>query len=522
MQVATLIQSAWRLVAAGMFSVALFPAQITPQPTPTIAGASSAWSQPVSLDYGWFPNIAADAAGGLHVVWSGEKAIGDTSVITPQPANVFDVVMYTYSQGGTSWSPSNDIAAMPTGGAATRPAMFIDKNGIAHMGFRSEKSVYYVQAPVGEAASASKWSSPIIVNEQQVAYYSSIVEDTKGVLHLVYTENVPSTSCPICYHLFYRQSVDNGKTWSLRYDISKIDSGAVKPQVLIDQYNNIHVVWEAGAGGALGQLADPTSAMYSGSLDGGKTWSQPYKFPAPNGWGRNPTIDEDRKGYLIVAWLGLNEDLVYYQISQDHGKSWSEPVSIPNVWGGWTNYNSRLDDYSMATDIAGYVHLVFVGRMSAEDKNLEILHLTWNGFFWSKPEAITVLSGDVPEWPRLAISLGNQLNVVWFVRDQAHIWDMTNSHYKIWYSKEILPINGASPHTYPTPTLDPNLASTPTPSATPGPTEIPPEVAAALNSPESSFDVYSEKDDMLMLAKSLAPGVMLLGLAFFFIRSRRH
>lgn len=522
MQAFNFIQFAWRLVAAGLFSVSLLPPQITPIPTPTIAGASSNWSQPTFVTYGWFPDIAADAAGGLHLVWSDEKVIGDTGLTATPPASGFDVVMYSTSQDGTSWSTPNDIAASPTEGAVTRPAIFIDQKGILHMGYRSEKSIFYTQAPLAEAATAQGWSPSILINELQVGYYSRVVEDSKGVLHMVYTENVISARCPICYHLFYRQSVDNGKTWSLRYDISRVDSGAVKPQILIDKEDNIHVVWEAGAGGALGQLTDPTTAMYSGSHDGGKTWSQPYKFPAPNGLGKNPTIGLDGRGNLVVAWLGLNEDLVYYQASRDHGKTWSDPVVISDVWGGWTNYNSRLDDYSMATDSAGNIHLVFVGRMSADDKNLEVIHLTWDGSSWSKPEAITVLSGDVPEWPRLAISLGNQLNVVWFVRDQAHIWDTSNSHYKIWYSQEILPINGVKPQPYPSATLDPNRGNTPTPNVTPAPTKVPPDVAAALSSPESTFDVYSEKDDMLMMAKSLAPGVLLLGLVFFVIRSRRH
>ncbi len=282
------------------------------------------------------------------------------------------------------------------------------------------------------------------------------------------------------------------------------------------------MVWESGVGGAYGQLTDPTSVMYTASYDGGKTWSQPYKFPAPNGWGRNVTIGEDGHGTLIVAWLGLDEDLVYYQTSSDEGKSWSDPVSIPDVWGGWSVYNARLDDYTMATDSDGNVHLVFVGRLSAEDKNLEILHLTWNGTVWSRPDTITRLVGDVPEWPRLAISLGNQLNVVWFVRGQAHIWDSDSSQYKVWYSHVTIQATGLKPNPRPTPAPDIISTPVPTPILLPTPTPISPTLAAALNSPVSNFDIYSEYDDMFMMAKSLLPGLLLLGLVVFFIKGRRH
>jgi hypothetical protein len=509
------------MLAAGIFSVSMLTPIITPfAPAPTTA-ASSNWSRPVSLAYGWFPDIAADSYGGLHVVWSSGIVIGRPNSIATQPPEEFDVVMYTTNPDGTGWSEPNDIAAMTSGGEATRPALYIDNNGILHLLYR-ETSIFYSHAPVVASVSARAWSQPIIVNERQVAYFSRLAVDSNGVLHLVYTENVPSTDCPICYHLFYRQSADNGKTWSIRVDISRRDIGSAKPQILIDKENNIQVVWESGIGGAYGQLTDPTTVMYAGSTNGGKNWSVPYKFPAPNGWGRNVTIGEDKRGALIVAWLGLDEDQIYSQTSVDHGKTWSNPQPIPNVWGGWSIYNARLDDYSMANDSDGNVHLVFVGRSSSDDNNLEILHLSWDGYSWSEPETITTLTGDVPEWPRLAISLGNQLNVVWFVREQAHIWDAANSQYKVWYSHATIQAKALKPN--PRPTLAPEVASTPVPTPSPQPTStpIPAALVAALNAPINNFSIYSEYGDMWMMAKSLLPGILLLGLIIFFVRIKRH
>jgi hypothetical protein len=349
-----------------------------------------------------------------------------------------------------------------------------------------------------------------------------MAEDSNGVLHLVYTENVPSADCPICYHLFYRQSPDEGKTWSIRQDISKGDIGSVKPQIIVDKEDNIHVVWESGVGGSYGQLTDPTSVMYAASYDGGKTWSQPYKFPAPNSWGRNVTIGEDGEGALVVAWLGLDEDMVYYQTSMNHGKSWSGPQVIPDVWGGWTVYNARLDDYTMATDSDGNIHFVFVGRLSAEDEDLEILHLTWNGTSWSKPEVITQLKGDVPEWPRLSISLGNRLNVVWFVRQQAHIWDSDSAKYRVWFSQATIQSTAVKPNLRPTAASAVVSTPSPTPYVTPTATPMPPALAAALKAPMSDFNIYSEYDDMILMAKSLLPGVLLLGFVILLVKGRHR
>ncbi len=476
------------------------------------------------MGYGWFPDIAADSYGGLHIVWSTGKTIpavgGGTLLATPAP-DEFDVVMYTTSVNGINWSAPDDIAAMASGGEVTRPSLLIDPGGVLRITYR-EVGIFYSEAPLDGSISARTMQSPKVVSEKQVAYFSRMAMDSKGVIHLVYTENVPSPSCPICYHVFYRQSVDGGKTWSLRLDISQNNIGSAKPQFIIDKKDNLHVVWEAGVGGAYGQLDDPSSVMYATSHDGGKTWSKPYKFSSPNNWARNITIGEDGQGNLVVAWLAPDEDQIYYQISYNHGLTWSNPEAIPNVWGGWSVYNARLDDYTMATDSDGNLHLVFVGRLSADDKNLEILHLTWNGSTWSKPDFITRLVGDVPEWPRLTVSLGNQLNVVWFVRGQTHIWDSDSTHYRIWYSHLITQTAALTPVPSPTPAPDIISTSVPTPTVLPTATQIPPQLAAALHSPMTNFSIYSEYGNMLLMAKSLLPGILLLGLVFIVVRIRRH
>ena len=470
------------------------------------AGQTQGWSQPAPIAQGWFPDVASDATGQVHVAWSSG---GDG----------YNTVMYTNSQDGQTWSDLTDIAAHPQvdgGDEATRPALLVDQQGIFHVTFRYT-SVYYSQAAVGLARLASAWLGPDQVSGDEPAYFSRLALDHRGTLHLVLTENVPNPDCQICYHVFYRRSDDNGHSWSAPADISVLPTGSAKPQILIDPQNNIHVVWEAGRGGSYGQLVDPTQVMYAASYDGGKTWTPPIRFGAPNGRSKNIAIGLDGRGELVIVWLGLPEDRVYYQVSQNQGRSWSPPQPIPGVWGTWAVYQSRLDDYSMATDSAGAIHLVLVGRTAQDQISLGVLHVTWDGATWSKLETITTLVGDVPEWPRIAVGKGNQLHVVWFVRDQANIFNSGQGNYKVWYA------HGSSS----APTAAP---ITPQPTVTPTPTARPVVVTTAtplpkLNSVQSNVSVNSltsESDDTLLLAKSAIPVVLLIAAIAINLRFRRH
>jgi hypothetical protein len=471
---------------------------------PVAAGQTQGWSQPAPIAQGWFPDVASDATGQVHVVW----ASGDTT---------YDQVMYVTSKDGQEWSDITDVAALPqaSGSEATRPALLLDRQGILHMTFRGT-TVYYSQAPAESARVAANWRVPEPISGEQVGYFSRLAIDSQGRLHMVFTENIPTADCPVCYHLFYRRSEDNGQSWSAPLDISSAPNGSAKPQIVIDAQDGIHVVWEAGKGGAYGQLTDPTQVMYAASYDGGKTWTPPVQFGAPTGRSKNIALGLDGKGALLAVWLGLPEDVIYYQVSRNQGRSWSPMQAVPGVWGGWSVYAAKLDDYALATDSAGSAHLVVVGRTAQDQTSLGVLHVTWDGSTWSKLETITTLVGDVPEWPRIAVGRGNQLHVVWFVRDQATIFDSDKGNYKVWYTHGSSPAPAAAPVAQPTVTPTPTARQVVVPTATPLP---------RLNSAQSRVSVdslTSENDDTLLLAKSAIPAVLLIAAIAIGLRFRRR
>lgn len=483
------------------------------------------WLEPVLLSAppedksGWFPDVVVDATGRIHVVWASGVKLGD--------GRWFDAVMYTTSQDGKSWSEKVDIAAPELGsGEATRPTLYPDSQGVLHITYRGY-NVYYSHAPTVAASSPARWLAPSRMNLDQPAYFSRVTRDSQGRLHLIFTENVITPQCPICYHIFHRWSSNNGLTWSIITEVSTIPSGAIKPQIIVDELDNLHVVWEAGIGGTLGQLSGPSKIMYSASYDGGITWSYPLEFSASGSEGKNITLGLDGKGKLIAAWLSVAENLIYYQFSSDHGHSWSPPRTIPRVWGGYSIFNTGLDDYTMATDSAGNVHLVLVGILDPKQVgSLNIVHLIWDGVAWSSPQIVATFYGDAPEWPRLAIGNGNQLHAVWFVRDEEHIWESGKQQYQIWYARgqtdapEIPPVT-LEPTATPTVTSTPTAAPTHTPTPTLTPT-IDPNLTRISSASGVAASIYSETDELILLIQSLLPTLLVVAFIVFGVRYWRR
>lgn len=499
--------------------VALVPGRIQAQ--------NAGWSRPQQLSAlgspAWFPDIVADLSGRVHVVWAG----GDSE---------FDQVLYRELDPVTGWSSTNDLAAFPIvrgESAATRPSLLADDQ-LLHITYTNYDGVYYSNVPILEALSAGTWQDATVVDGDQTSYFSRVARDTDGNLHLVYTENTPQTGCQQCYHLYYIRSSDQGQRWSVPYDISIASTGAAKPQIVVGPDGVIHVVWESGYGGGLGQVRDPTQAMYASSNDNGNTWSVPMELSAtedPDELARNITIGIDRNGALLAVWSNQLQQVVNYRVSRDGGRTWLQTQSVPGLLGGWSIYQQRLDDFTIAQDSGGNLHLVTVGRRMIEQPGLDLLHTVWNGSGWSTPEVVASYNGDVPEWPRLAVNLGNQLDLVWFVRGEKNLNNSDAGDFSVFYASrtvdsppiapgEIVAPRNSIPDTN-------NVASVTAASTVPAlVATISPmlEVDAPKNSLETTIfgqKITSENDEVLLITLALLP-VPLIILAIALYRRQRR
>jgi len=326
--------------------------------------------------------------------------------------------------------------------------------------------------------------------------------------------------CQLCADIFYRHSTDGGESWSVPINLSNSFAGSVKPQVRVGSGGSVYVTWEEGEDWYTYE-GYPIASMYTYSSDGGNTWAEPTIFTSPAGAPQQITLGLGREGSLVAVWrLPEEESSYYYQLSTDNGATWSPPEPIPGMIAKpWEPFS--LDACDAATDSAGNVHLLVLGRFSSLEKDLGLMHVVWNGSAWSSPTRIYV-SSDPPEWPRIAVGAGNKVYATWFTRDERHITNSERGRYKVWvssYPADALPRTPVPlPTPAPTAALDvPGQAIStstviPTPVIVPGTSGLP-------------SGLYTEYDEVGRLVVALSPIavilLMMVGLRFRRFKRRK-
>lgn len=461
------------------------------------------WSDPVNISNtagsSWFPDLAGDSRGNVHVIWCETMTLGERRSLQEQ-------VFYSMWDG-ESWSDSNDI--VPPSADIIRNAIVVDRRDILHMLFGGSVygqnyTLYYHRAYFEEAWSATAWSTPHPVSQGD-SYMGDIAVDSQGTIHVIYDDTIrykEDTELAVA-DIFYRHLVDGGQMWSPLVNLfpSRF-TGSSRPQIEIDSSDTVHVTWDEGWDRLTG-FGDPAYGAYTFSSDGGITWSPVLAVTYPITTVAQLTVGSDGRGGVMLVWRATSRDEIFYQWSTDGGHSWGAPSAIPGMLARpWAN---PFDMYDMTADSAGHIHLVAVGRQVL-DRNapLGVYHLEWDGEAWSDAERIYGGMG-FPEYPKIAISQGNQLHVAWFVRERLGNPEGAGPH-QVWYSNS----QSTAPHqrVMPLPTLTSMpLALTPLPPPTPTVTPYP------TLSPEDTglpSGLYTESDEVLRLAAALSPIVLLI------------
>ena len=463
-----------------------------------VSAQTGSWSEPVNISNtsknSWFPDLAVDASGRIHVVWCESWDEGHDRVAEQVNYATWD---------GQTWSKPTDI--VPITWFIHRPAIAVSSSGDLLMVFRQEVvgggSFFFTAASAPSAWSAAAWSRPKLTTVHMHNYMADLAVDHQGKVHLLFDdlgEPVDDVCLGGCSDTYYRCSTDNGQTWSVPVNLSRSPLGSSREQLEIDASGTIHVTWDEGwdrlAGGS-----DPISGVYMSSPDGGLSWSLSTHISYPTKGNVQLTPGADGRGGVMLVWRNVNRDEIFYQWSTDRGAMWSPPGVLPRIYARpWT---TPFDMYDMATDSAGHIHLLVIGRERLDrDAPLGVYHFAWDGETWSQPDRL-FMGGGYPEYPKIVVSHGNHLHVTWFVRDD--LWALSN--YEVWYSSSQVdaPYQTPIPPPPPSPTPVPTLAPLPTAKATP---YLTPNIENS-GLPEG---LYTESEEVSRLAVALAPVALVI------------
>lgn len=502
-------------------------------PIPLPVGAqTNGWSAPIELGSGWFPDLVTGPDGSVHVIWHAERsrpikprddladtAPADAALADTAPAGESedatplqdrrDALIYRDFRNG-GWSPENELFAAGFGvvGLTMRNSIVMGRAGRLHILFRNGFGIDYFHAPWEQAWSAAAWS-PSYTISTGAAYYNAMAVDSSGRLHTLYTRTIvddltaPRQVCPDCAQLFYRHSSDVEKVWSWPINLSRDFEGANRPQIKIDQRDRVHVVWDEGFDWYAGE-GEPLFGVYRRSDDGGQTWNAPVPVGVAEEGVLQTTPALTAEGNPFLVYRGAESRRLYYQVAIDDA-DWSVPATIPGVVAREYKVDNQLDVYSMVTDSAGVIHLLMGGYLEGDEAgNLGLFHLSWNGTTWSAPEV--VFSNErKPEWPRLALTNGNQLHAVWFSRIDIFSTEDTRIHY----SRRTLNTAAVAAPAFFTPT--PEMALTATATTQPVvPTPIPTIAPEILSAPIPDGELEWEGPSLTTIGIALTPLISML------------
>jgi hypothetical protein len=296
----------------------------------------------------------------------------------------------------------------------------------------------YGKRHVSTPIAAQSWSERqrIVAETGGGVVMPALKIDDAGVLHVA---ALIRGSQPGIYYLF---SIDGGKTWESPRPISDLSvtewrQGMVRHQLdllLVD--DEVHVAWQGVDQSGTGSI------FYARGFDSGQNWSVPIAIQEGGSW---PKLSLLNNGDLLLSSVGPDDDdricLKRQSMSKDMGETWS-PIEII-----FDPVKGCLANSPTISDGDGIPHQV----MSAYDSTPiieRIWHTVWSEDGWEYPEEINWNGisyqdrdlGTQPDNPRLAITNGNQLHVV-FNTDEG----------RIWYTSRSINASSQPQFTYPTP-----------------------------------------------------------------------
>lgn len=438
----------------------------------------------------WFPDIAMDSAGIVHMVWNTSQSSAPTTSIQgetiEQDSTVNDSLIYGRF-GSPEITRQTDIG-VSHGGEAIRNAILVDRDGTLDVLYRSGEHIWFTKAPLSAPVSASAFSEPHWISGTGTAYYTAIAQDVNGALHVVYTENVPVDGDPLSpqvrrQSLFYRRSSDGGATWStpLRLSSTTTLRGTTRPQVRVNG-TTVVVAWDEGYDNITAK-GDPAQGGLRRSLDGGRTWQPIQVIADPDGPIEQVTFAFGKENHALLVWRETGKQVMRYSASENAGATWGDPVTVPNIVARPYVLKHQFDRYALTVDSTGAYHLLAVGQIGGPDE-LALFHLELRDGVWSAAQSVYSGQG-LPEYPGIATDGGNRMVVSFFVRDS--LFEIGN--YRIWRVSGTIAAPPVAPRPVPTvaPTATPALRiATPrvnvaTPTLSPG--AIEPENRARIDRP---------------------------------------
>ena len=188
------------------------------------------WSTVTRLSWNvgdsYYPAIAVDSSGDLHVVWE-DNTPGKRAIYYKKSTD-----------GGATWAASQRLTWSSV--ETWTPSIAADSSGNLHVVWGEDtpgySEVYYKRSTDGgatwETSRRLTWTAGNS-NEPEIA------ADPSGNLHVVWGDNLPGNP-----EVYYKKSPDGGSSWGPTQRLTWSSGDSWHPKIAADSSGNLHVVWD--------------------------------------------------------------------------------------------------------------------------------------------------------------------------------------------------------------------------------------------------------------------------------------
>src|SRR5882762_5184331 len=336
--------------------------------------------------------IVVDSRGNINVVWLDRT--------TPTSPYSYTVFFGRSSDGGATFSAP--LSVSHPGSSASFAGIAVAPSGIIYILWSDNSPGYYVEFFTRSADDGATFSTPqLISNAGANVGGGKMVVDSHGNIDIVWNDNSPSY-----YAVFFSHSTDGGASFSSPVNVSNNPLGAGGPDMNVDSAGNVYLAWVAQASFVFGGVTYQGNAVFfSGSADGGATFSSPTDISGNNGPRAFITI-------LQVAAGSMTNISVLWQASS--GIPPTDAEYSYSINGGATFQTTQVGsgceyfpDPHMALDSLGAANVVM--QTSCGNTSAFITYARYAGGVRAGGNGWSVI-GNTPE-PKLAVDSSNDIDI---------------------------------------------------------------------------------------------------------------
>jgi hypothetical protein len=310
----------------------------------------------------WFPSLAVDVFGNVHVVWEDQTNYSSCKFGT----EFYDTFYKRWNATTSTWTTTEVISTESTEDSRG-VSIAMDVTGNAHIvwddltdygGSGSDRDLFCKRWN----ATTSMWTTTEVVSTESIngSAGPSIVVDGAGNVHLTWHDIINSSGSGTDYDIFYKRWNATSSTWTTVEVVSTESiNDSYNPSIAMDGAGNLHVAWN-----------DKTN--YSGA---GTDTDVFYKFQVENEY---PYVSQP----IDIITTALGKETINWTLFDDYGggkfRVWANDTSgnfyVWQNWAAWSNtstYNVPINrtapgifnytiEYNDTYGLWGNLHTVIV------------------------------------------------------------------------------------------------------------------------------------------------------------------